>query len=236
MKIGITDCLREDKLRKYMDWIHSVDPETDLAVLSPGQGIGDDLDGMQGLLLTGGGDVDPALYGRAALHGLTRDVNAGRDEFELGIIRRALKSDLPILGVCRGMQVMNVALGGTLHGDLKTDGYREHSSSNGAVLMHPIAIEPNSLLSGLAGGTDQMVNSYHHQAVDDLGNGLMPVAVSEDGVVEAAEWSLKEGMPFLLLVQWHPERTSDRNDVFSQNLARIFLREVHYATANKATH
>ncbi|HTP12291.1 MAG TPA: gamma-glutamyl-gamma-aminobutyrate hydrolase family protein, partial [Bacteroidota bacterium] len=96
-----------------------------------------------------------------------------------------------------------------------------------------VAIEANSLLSGLAGGLTAEVNSSHHQAVRELGRGLMPAARSADGVIEAAEWSLKERMPFLLLVQWHPERMM--GNAFSTNLARIFLRETQYHIANKTT-
>jgi putative glutamine amidotransferase len=103
-------------------------------------------------------------------------------------------------------------------------------------VSHGVMIEANSLLSGLAGGLNQQVNSYHHQAVDELGSGLMPSAVSTDGVVEAAEWSVKEGMPFLLLVQWHPERPLGEKDVFAANLAKIFLREIEYSRSNKITH
>ena len=235
MRIGITDCLREDKLQQYIDWIRKLEPDAEFLKLSPTGQNTDAVGEVDGLLLTGGGDVDPDFYGRGHLRNLAKDVNIDRDKFEFEVIRRALERDVPILGVCRGMQTMNVALGGSLHVDVKSDGFADHSSSVNGARRHTIAIEPNSLLSGLAGGLEQEVNSYHHQAVDGLGNGLMPVAVSDDGVVEAAEWASKEGMPFLLLVQWHPERTTSMNETFSNNLARIFLREIHYSTLNKTT-
>ena len=236
MRIGITDCLREDKLQQYFDWVHNVDKDVKFEQLSSVTGNIDALSSVDGLMLTGGGDVDPGFYGRDDLGGRARDINIQRDEFEFEIIKRALDADLPILGVCRGMQVMNVALGGSLHADLKSDGFQEHSISAHGGLKHDIAIEANSLLSGLAGGLEQKVNSYHHQAVDSLGKGLTSVATSSDGVIEAAEWISKEGMPFLLLVQWHPERTLGELNVFSTNLAQIFLREVHYSIANRAAH
>ncbi len=236
MRIGITDCLREDKLKQYLDWIQKVDSNVEFEILSSVEGNLDTVSKIDGLLLTGGGDVDPDLYGRAHLRSQAKDINTKRDEFEFEIIKRALDAELPILGVCRGMQVMNVALGGSLHVDIKSKGFNDHTSSVNGGLKHFVSIEPNSLLSGLAGGLKQEVNSYHHQAVDELGKGLMPTAKSTDGVIEAAEWSLKEGMSFLLLVQWHPERTLGNNDLFSTNLARIFLRETEYSTTTRVTH
>lgn len=235
MRIGITDCLREDKLQQYVDWIRSVNPDIDFERLSSLTNNSNAVDTIDGLLLTGGGDVDPDFYGRGQQRSLAKDINVARDKFEFDIIRRALDADTPILGVCRGMQVMNVALGGTLHVDLQSDGFKAHSSPDNGGLKHTVTIEPNSLVSDLAGGLEQEVNSYHHQAVDDLGKGLMPVAASNDGVIEAAEWLSKEGMSFLMLVQWHPERTLGANDLFSTNLARIFLREIQYSKTNKAT-
>jgi putative glutamine amidotransferase len=236
LKIGITDCLREDKLEQYYAWIRKTEPTVEFDKLSPSNGKFDSINTLDGLLLTGGNDIDPEYYGHPELRNQARDINTKRDEFEFEVIKRALDADLPILGVCRGMQVMNVALGGSLHVDLKTKGFNDHSVSANGGKKHTIEIEPNSLLSGLAGGLRQEVNTYHHQAVDKLGRGLMPVAKSIDGVVEAAEWSSKEGMSFLLLVQWHPERLLGQIDEFSTNLAKIFLREVQYSTSTKTTH
>jgi putative glutamine amidotransferase len=236
MRIGITDCLREDKLQQYLDWIRKVDSNVEFVKLSCAIGNIDAISDVDGLLLTGGGDVDPDFYDCAHLWGQAKDINIKRDEFEFEIIKRSLGADLPILGVCRGMQVMNVALGGSLYVDLKSNGFNDHSISINGGLKHAVTIEPNSLLSGLAGALNQEVNSYHHQAVDKLGKGLTPTAESPDGVIEAAEWSSKEGMSFLLLVQWHPERTIGDNDLFSNNLARIFLREIEYSTTTKATY
>jgi putative glutamine amidotransferase len=231
VRIGVTDCYNEDKYDQYVRWIQSVDPEVATVRLSHATERDRRPQRLDGLLLTGGGDVDPTLYGSPDPSTASKGVNRKRDEFEFGLIQQALEDELPILGVCRGMQVMNVALGGTLHVDLESRGYRNHAGAEGTPVRHTIEIEANSLLSGLSGGLKQEVNSFHHQAVEGLGKGLMAVAHSTDGVVEAAEWSLKEGMPFLLLVQWHPERMD--GDVFSTNLAKIFLREIHFFIANK---
>ncbi len=235
MKIGVTDCFREDKLQLYLEWIRRVNPAVEFVKLSSVDDNAEAIVDVDGLLLTGGDDVDPEFYGRPDLREKSKGINRKRDEFEFGVIKRALDADVPILGVCRGMQVMNVALGGTLHADVEADGYMRHSSGTSVIVKHEITIEPNSLLSGLAGGLRQTINSYHHQAVDRLGRGLIKVAESTDGVIEAAEWSMKEGMPFLLLVQWHPERRVEGGETFSENLAKVFLREVEYSITNKAT-
>ncbi len=230
MRIGITDCHNADKYDQYVKWIRSANPEVEIVRLSRGAGIRVD-QRVDGLLLTGGDDVDPALYGSSDPARESKGVDRSRDEFEFDLIRIALEDEMPILGVCRGMQVMNVALGGTLHTDLQSKGFENHSGTKERAVLHRVDIGANSLLSGLAGGLEQEVNSFHHQGVDALGKGLMAVAHAADGVVEAAEWSLKEGMPFLLLVQWHPERMD--GSLFSTNLAKIFLREVQYSIANK---
>lgn len=233
MRIGITDCHQEDKYTQYVDWLLSVNPKLHIVKLSHSSGSLDAISEIDGLLLTGGGDVNPALYGEPELTAQAKDVNDLRDEFEFTVLRQALAADLPILGVCRGMQLANVYLGGTLHVDLVSEGFDRHTSSESKEARHTIAIDPNSLLSDLAGGVDESVNSFHHQAVNLLGQGLMAVAHSPDGIIEAAEWSVKEGMPFLLMVQWHPERVSHQESVLSNNLARIFLREVSLSIANK---
>jgi putative glutamine amidotransferase len=236
MIIGITDCLKEDKLQQYHKWIRTVDPTVEFRNLSSTVGNLDSVEGIDGLLLTGGNDIDPEFYGHAELRNRSKEINRTRDEFEFEVIRRTLEADLPILGICRGMQVMNVALGGSLHIDLPLKGFKDHSTSSNGGGKHAITIEPNSLLSGLAGGLRQEVNTFHHQAADELGRGLMATAESDDGVIEAAEWSSKEGMSFLLLVQWHPERSSGNNEEFSTNLAKIFLREVQYSTSTRTSH
>lgn len=235
MRIGITDCQKEDKYTQYVDWLLSLDPKLDIIKLSHSSGSANEISEYDGLLLTGGGDVNPKLYGEPDHAAQARGVNDLRDEFEFTLLRQALAADMPILGICRGMQLVNVFLGGTLHVDLVSKGFDRHTGSEGSEVQHAIAIEPNSLLSDLAGGVDESVNSFHHQAVDRLGQGLMAVAHSPDGIIEGAEWSVKEGMPFLLLVQWHPERVKNPESILSNNLARIFLREVSLSIANKIT-
>jgi putative glutamine amidotransferase len=234
MSIGITDTLKEDKFEEYVRWIRSIDGSVDILRLSHELDNADEIEMLDGLLLAGGGDVHPRYYGKENQLGRAKGVNEQRDEFEFAVIKRALETDRPILGICRGMQVMNVYLGGSLTIDLVSGGFQDHTSlAEDRVTMHGVSIEPNSLLHVLTGSTETEVNTFHHQAIERLGKGLMCTAISQDNVVEAGEWALKDNMPFLMLVQWHPERLQET--LFSQKIARLFLREVHQYQSNKRT-
>lgn len=155
---------------------------------------------FDGLLLSGGGDVDPARYG-AANAGST-EIDAVRDELELALLGRALAADLPVLGVCRGHQLINVAFGGSLR-QHRTG----HSVRYGAVVPHQVAPQPGSLLAAACGTAPHLVNSSHHQAVTDADTapGIRAVA-RVDGLVEALESPTHR---FVVGVQWHPERTAE---------------------------
>jgi putative glutamine amidotransferase len=120
----------------------------------------------------------------------------------------------------------NVALGGTLIPDLLSLGFNDHTQRNSQENRHAMRVVPHTMLDVLTGRSEQAVNSIHHQAIDQLGRGLMVSAVSPDGVIEAAEWALKDRMPFLLLVQWHPERMKDFDNPYVRNIAEYFLHEV----------
>jgi putative glutamine amidotransferase len=163
------------------------------------------LDGVDGLLLTGGDDVDPALYGEAPHP--TYDVSEpGRDAFEIDLVRRALDANLPVLAICRGLQVLNVALGGTLIQDIPSEpGVRLPHDPDGppTTLAHTVTVSPGSSLAALIGPDDvRAVNSRHHQAVRTLGRGLVVTATAPDGIIEAAEVPAAR---FCVGVQWHPE-------------------------------
>lgn len=164
------------------------------------------LNQLDGLLFSGGEDIMPTHYGQAPEAWLG-GVDEERDDAELGLARLALQQQLPILGICRGHQVLNVALGGTLYQDLavQVPGSLDHAYSPArslTTLVHPVTLEPDSQLAALLGGTTFQVNSAHHQAVQEAGEGLRIVGHAPDGVVEAVELP---GYPFFISVQWHPE-------------------------------
>lgn len=156
-----------------------------------------------GLLLTGGVDVDPGFYG-AEPHPRLGLIDLPRDHFELALFRSAQDKGVPVLGVCRGHQLLNVALGGTLHQHLPALGKTvQHEQEDiGGTPFHGVTLEPGSVLAQAFGAERVRTNSYHHQAVDQPGRGLRVVGRSADGVIEALEAS--EGS-FVLGVQWHPE-------------------------------
>jgi putative glutamine amidotransferase len=171
--------------------------------LLPCRGAPDDFDalrGIDGLLLTGGGDVDPQLYG-AIRSDETGGVDRERDLWEIGLVGQALQASVPILGICRGCQVLNVAFGGTLlqHLPARTD--QPHLVPEREQIVHHVHLEPGTQLAGLEDETDIGVNSIHHQAVATVGATLRVAARSEDGIIEAIEHPQDP----LLGVQWHPE-------------------------------
>jgi putative glutamine amidotransferase len=158
---------------------------------------------VDGLLLTGGGDVDPAAYA-ARQRPQTAGVDRRRDDVEIELVRLACQRGQPILGVCRGIQLLNVALGGTLVQDLPTDdpphpGHMVVETWDGAT--HPVRPEPGTLLHRLL-GPEMAVNSLHHQAVDVVAPGMRVAARAPDGVIEAIE---DTGPQFVMGLQWHPE-------------------------------
>jgi len=162
------------------------------------------LDRLSGVCLSGGPDLDPTGYGAAA-HAELGPTEPDLDRFELEVAREADRRGMPLLGICRGLQALNVARGGTLHQHLAdvTDGEVDHRQAlPGTVPTHAVRVAAGSLLAAVLGGEQCQVNSFHHQAVDRLGAGLRAVAWAPDGIVEGVE---SPGRPLLLGVQWHAE-------------------------------
>jgi putative glutamine amidotransferase len=179
-------------------------------LLPPAPGIAGVLGRLDGLVLSGGGDIDPARYG-AERDQACGPASAERDTAELALCQAALASGLPLLAICRGMQIVNVALGGTLHQHLPdVVGHEGHSPDPGSYGRHPVTVAEGSRLAAVLGQTHASVPTHHHQAVDVLGAGLIPVAWAEDGIVEAAEFATRAAAaPFMVAVQWHPEAGDD---------------------------
>ncbi len=183
-------------------------------LLPPVPGIGAVVSRLDGLVLSGGGDIDPARYGAPRAEE-TGPVNADRDAAELELCHAAMSLGLPVLGICRGLQVINVARGGTLHQHLPAVvGHDEHSPTPGSHGVHDVRVAAGTRLAGVLGraeGTDHLpvgVPTHHHQSIDRLGTGLAATAWATDGTIEAIKAGPAEH-PFLVGVQWHPEAGDD---------------------------
>jgi putative glutamine amidotransferase len=160
------------------------------------------LDRLDGVCLSGGPDLDPGAYGAPERHAELGPTEPGLDAFELALARAADVRGLPVLGICRGAQALNVARGGTLHQHLP--GHRQADPATATT--HTVRVEPGTRLASLVGSADLPVNSFHHQAADRLGSGLRAVAHAADGTIEAIEG---DGPRFFLGVQWHAEGLVD---------------------------
>ncbi len=189
-----------------MRWVELSDPE---------QAVQDALT-CDGLLLPGGGDMDPKFYGQARIPACG-EPNLLRDAAEPLLLRAFLAADKPVLGICRGIQVMNAVLGGDLYQDIKPFEHLPHN--NHWAKVHTVTVRRGTLLSRILGQDTVLVNSQHHQAVDRVAPGFTLAALSEDGIVEAIE---KPDARFCLGVQWHPEWLSDA-DPAMQGLFDAFV-------------
>jgi putative glutamine amidotransferase len=222
--IAVTDTYNA-RLEDYLAWLRRFNPDICFVTLSCREQNIQAMDDADGVLLTGGADIDPVLFHVEDPNGLARNVDHGRDLFELAVVHRALVRGLPLLAICRGLQVVNVALRGTLILDLPQAGFDDHSNQNAYGLAHAVTVRPRTLLSNLTNKISLQVNTSHHQAIHKLGKGLIASALSRDGVIEAAEWEDGTGKPFFCLVQWHPECLADVPDTTaSSTLAEGFLR------------
>ncbi|HYL76633.1 MAG TPA: gamma-glutamyl-gamma-aminobutyrate hydrolase family protein [Bryobacteraceae bacterium] len=200
MKAGVT-FRKESKVVRYEFALRTVGIEP--VRIAPDSGP--DLDSLDGLVLTGGTDINPARYGQPR-NPETEDPDDARDELELRALEAALARGLPILAICRGMQLFNVAHGGTLIQHLPSANLHSQNmpdaepGRHGAT--HAVQVARDTRLAAIVGEGELAVNSRHHQAVDRPGEGLVVSAVSTDGIIEALE---RPDLPFALAVQWHPE-------------------------------
>jgi putative glutamine amidotransferase len=182
------------------------------------------LDRLDGLLLSGGADIDPTVYGDTEVHPTTYDISPLRDRFEFALLREALERDLPILCICRGIQVLNVGLGGTLYQDIADQYSREvlHRQQEAGIEAaepgHSVAATEDGLLAEVYGANSIATNSFHHQAVKGVAPDLRVEARSDDGLVEAVSLP---GRSFVLGVQWHPEMMFERHDEHLRPFERL---------------
>ncbi len=223
----------------YLDRVRAAGART--AILAPGE-TGDAhelLEPFDGLLLVGGGDIDPTRYGQTPEEHLY-SVEPDRDDFEIALLRAADALRLPTLCICRGMQIMNVAWGGTLHQHLPD---MPELLPHGVPLanaesLHEVTVTPDSHLMAAAGDGPLRCSSHHHQGVDRVGEGLAATGRSDDGLVEAIERTLSEndgrGDIWMLGVQWHPEDTAEDDPVQQALFAELVDRSGRRGSATDA--
>jgi len=224
--IGVTDC---SKFEVYRDWVLSYDDRVEVIRLGYPFNNLSELSNCEGIVLTGGEDVHPRFYNHPEYYPYCHedDVDEKRDEFEFKVLEYTEKNSIPVLGICRGIQVGNVFFGGTLIPDIATWGKFDHSKMpDKSDRYHEVLVNPSSWLSTIVNTDRGLVNSNHHQSTDCIGKGLVVSAISADGVAEAIERIHPDEKAFLLFVQWHPERLKDKQSPFSKNLHQSFIQSV----------
>lgn len=222
--IGVTDCSKYDR---YANWI-SGHSGVMVVRLSYKENNLEEIKMCNGILLTGGEDVHPSFYKKPEYLELCveDDVDERRDEFEWKVLEFTQKNNMPVLGICRGLQIANVFFGGTLIPDIPTFGKFNHSKKSGVDTYHTISIDRNSELHKVTGALTGEVNSAHHQSADRVGKNLVANAFSTDGIIEGLEWQDPTGKPYLNLVQWHPERMKDQSSPLVTTIRENFLQQV----------
>jgi len=224
--IGVTDC---SKFEVYRDWVQSYNENIEVIQLGYKLNNFDEIEKCQGIVLTGGEDVHPRFYNLPEYYPYCYedDIDEQRDEFEFKVLDYTEKNEIPVLGICRGIQVGNVFFGGTLIPDIPAWGKFDHSKMpDKSDRYHEIIVNPSSWLYGIVNTDKDLVNSNHHQSTDKTGKGLVVSAISPDGITEAMERFHPNGKSFLLFVQWHPERLKDQQSPFSRNIHEAFIKAI----------
>jgi len=223
MKIAVT-LDRDADVSETSDYVRSLlaagIPRSSITIATP---LSPEAGAFDALVLGGGVDVDPARYGRVRIDNGTVEVDPERDALDFRLFEEARRSGVPVFAICRGLQVVNVAAGGTLVQDIPSERpspvVHQRGRDEKTRRDHAVAIAPGTRLAAIAGPGDPGVNSRHHQAIEDVGRGLSITAVAPDGLAEAIE---APDEPWLLGVQWHPENLL--GDRFSERLFAEFLR------------
>jgi len=219
MVIGITDC---GSFENYEKWMLD-EPGVEVVRLGYKYDNLDDADRCHGIVLSGGEDIHPRYYGKEEYVKFCTEIDERRDEFEWRVLEKLVANEQPLFGICRGLQMANVFFGGTLIPDIPSFGKYNHSKFADRDRYHGLRVDGDSLLVRITDEIDGKINSAHHQSAEMVGAGLVVNCFSADGVVEGIERKAPEGMPFLMLVQWHPERMTDMTSPFSRNIKLAFV-------------
>ena len=229
IKIGITFTGTDEKHSNYVNWLKDND-NIEIITLSPEVTELESIKDLDGIVLSGGVDMHPKFYGNSITDYPNNPINFDeeRDEFELEVFKLSQQYAIPLLGVCRGMQLVNCALGGTLHQDNGTVANAIHRFENNDK-AHGINILSETLLHEILGVNRSITNSAHHQSINKLGEGLLINCMADDGIIEGIEWQQKENKSFFLAVQWHPERMYKFNlqtSPVTKNIRDHFINEI----------
>ena len=219
-RIGITDC---EEYPWYERWIQD-EPGVEIVRLGYSFDNLNKIESCDAIIMTGGGDIHPRFYSKKEYLELCEDIDERRDDFELKVLKYYEQHQMPLLGICRGLQLVNIFLGGTLIPDIPGAFEKiNHSKLSDKDRYHNVELDVTRGLKSIVGTLDGEINSAHHQCVDRLGNGLIVNATSTDGIIEGLEYEKRDGKAFFLLVQWHPERMNNKESVFVKNVKRAFL-------------
>ena len=236
MKIGLTYTGDAEKHQHYIRWLKG-DVEVVITRLSEGDDNLDAIKNCDAIVLSGGRDIHPKYYKnkKTDYPQKTGSFDKKRDAFEIAAFKSARQNNIPVLGVCRGLQLVNCIMGGNLEQDLGKSLNKIHRFEINDK-AHGLNIEPGSLLYEITKIKRGVVNSAHHQAVKKLGKGLEINCRADDGTIEGFEWADKKGRPFLLCVQWHPERMFKvqlGESPLSKAIRNRFIEEIKRSKANK---
>jgi putative glutamine amidotransferase len=224
--VALTDFMGSAaKAIMYNRWIERWIPGVQIHVVSYLQENMAELGQCQGVVLSGGGDVDPRLYGMPDALPMASEVDQKRDSFEMRVIEYALGRKMPLFAICRGTQLFNVFCGGSLIPDIESTGRPSHRSAQ-VDRRHGIVVVPGTAVHAISGLLSGEVNSSHHQAVDRPGRGLRVAARSSDGIIEAVEWEEADSRVPVQLVQWHPERMDDSENPLTKSLILHFASSI----------
>lgn len=228
IRIAISKEKPASSVQNYSGWLERYSNEIEWFNLYP---LGIDsainlLKTCEGILLTGGEDVFPGLYGKIDDTARCGSIDTYRDSLEIALINYAIENNMPLIGVCRGLQIINVALNGSLVVDIPTDFESAviHRQADWQNCFHPVYLVDATHLNVISEGHQDSVASNHHQGIDLLGEGLQISAYSADSLPEAIEWSIRGDKSLLMAVQWHPERM-DTLDMLSAPIAMQFITE-----------
>ncbi len=238
MKIGLTYTGSQEKHENYVRWLKE-NENIEVIKLSVENKNADEIKKCDGLLLSGGRDIYPKYYGSRNFNypNAPQDgFDENRDEFEISVFKLAQEKDLPVLAVCRGLQLVNCVLGGNLKQDLGRPLNMIHRAEGGNDKAHGLNIVSGTQLAELTNSRRGVVNSAHHQAIKRPAKGLKVNCVSDDGTIEGLEWADRSNKPFLICIQWHPERMFKfdlENSTMSGAIRNKFLEEIKKTRAEK---